>query len=129
MYMLGRINYSYRMTLTLCVFLSYSYSPSFHSSHRHNEKMRIFMALLVVVIAVCYMMWAHGINDEGMISAVLVAGCKYGYDDCTVGRYMLRILGLEKGHVIEDNVVVMMSNDIANHYLNREHMVIKHELD
>ncbi|KAJ0773571.1 putative legumain protein [Helianthus annuus] len=76
------------------------------------------------------MMWTHDINDEGMISAVLFAGCKYGYDDYTLQADICHVYrALKKGHVKEDNVVVMMSDDITSHSLNREHGVIRHELD
>ncbi|KAM0028560.1 putative legumain protein [Helianthus debilis subsp. tardiflorus] len=81
-------------------------------------------------VTVCQMMWTHDINDEGMISAVLFAGCKYGYDDYALQADICHLYqALKKGHVKEDNVVVMMSDDITSHSLNREHGVIRHELD
>ncbi|MFS7906095.1 putative legumain protein [Helianthus anomalus] len=84
-----------------------------------NAKCVVFMALLVAVVAICYMLWVQDIdNADGEISTVFFAGCKDGYDN-----YALQLSRVKK-----ENVVVMMPGDFANHPQNKEPGVIRHDL-
>ncbi|KAJ0623170.1 putative legumain protein [Helianthus annuus] len=95
-----------------------------------NAKCAVFMALLVAVVAICYMLWVQDIdNADGEISTVFLAGCKDGYDDYTLQADICHAYQvLRKGRVKEEDVVVMMSDDFSNHPQNKEPGIIRHEL-